>query len=175
MRVRILPLAAILLCAAVPAMAQNVTEPREPAPQQDRGPAPSQDRTPGQAQESAPRVTPSRYTFTRVENGFLRFDGENGQVSFCSAQSAGWTCQAVPEERAAFETEIARLQNEIAVLKKEIAALKPPRPPAELTPNADKSDDLTIKLPTQEELARVRAFIEETWRRLVDMVMMRKG
>jgi hypothetical protein len=171
MRVWILPLAAILICAAVPAVAQTVTEPREPAPQQ------SQDGTPSQTQEGSARVASSRYSFTRVENGFLRLDSENGQVSYCSAQSAGWTCQAVPEERAAFETEIARLQNEVASLKKEIAALKeplPPRPPADLKPRGDKSEDLTIKLPTQEELARVRAFIEETWRRLVDMVMMRK-
>jgi len=82
------------------------------------------------------------------------------------------------------QTEIARLQEEVASLKKEIVALKeppPPRPPADLAAPADKSDERTIKLPTREDLAWARAFIEDTWRRLVEMIntvqkdMMRKG
>lgn len=82
------------------------------------------------------------------------------------------------------QNEIVRLQNEVASLKKEIVALKeppPPRPPADLTPPAEKSGDVTIKLPTQEDVARVSAFIQDTWRRLVDLIntmqkdMMRKS
>jgi len=81
------------------------------------------------------------------------------------------------------QAEIARLQDEVASLKKDIVALKeppPPRPPADLAP-AEKSDERTIKLPTREDMARARAFIEDTWRRLVEMIntvqkdMMRKG
>ena len=76
------------------------------------------------------------------------------------------------------------LHDEVSSLKKEIVALKeppPPRPPAELTPPADKGADVTIKLPTREDMARAGAFIQDTWRRFVDMIntvqkdMMRKG
>lgn len=83
------------------------------------------------------------------------------------------------------ETAIAGIHDEIYSLKKEVAALKepaPPRPPADLAaPTAGKGGDVTIKLPTQEDMARARSFVEDTWRRLVDMIvtiqkdMMRKG
>ena len=58
-------------------------------------------------------------------------------------------------------------------MRKEIADLKeppPPRPPADLTPLPDKTADVIIKLPTQEDVARVRGFMAETWRRLVEMI-----
>jgi hypothetical protein len=91
----------------------------------------------------------------------------------------------VPEDRAALEKEIARLQDEVAALKKEIAALRapppPPRPPAPIPPPAAAPDkNGALKLPSQEDIDRARAYIVETWRRLVDMInqiqqdMMRK-
>jgi hypothetical protein len=86
------------------------------------------------------------------------------------------------------QSEIIRLRDEVSSLKKEIVALKeppPPRPPADLSPPADKGGELTIKLPTREDVARASAFIQDTihdtWRRFVDMIntvqkdMMRKG
>ena len=86
------------------------------------------------------------------------------------------------------QTEIIRLRDEVTSLKKEIVALKeppPPRPPADLSPPANKGGDVTLKLPTREDVARASAYIHETiqdtWRRFVDMIntvqkdMMRKG
>jgi hypothetical protein len=86
------------------------------------------------------------------------------------------------------QSEIIRLRDEVSSLKKEIVALKeppPPRPPADLSPPADKGGELTIKLPTRKDVARASAFIQDTindtWRRFVDMIntvqkdMMRKG
>ena len=35
-----------------------------------------------------------------------------GQVSQCRQSDVGWTCKAVPNERSALETEIARLQGQ---------------------------------------------------------------
>ncbi len=154
MRNLTLAIAAVLVCAASPALAQD----------------------------SAPPNVPSRYSFNRVDDGFLRLDNSSGQVAFCSPHTVGWACQAVPEDRAALEKEIARLQDEVASLKQEVAALReppPPRPPADLTPpTTDKSEDAT-KL--REDLARARAAFENAWRRLVEMIvnfqkdMMRKG
>jgi cell division protein FtsB len=134
---------------------------------------------PAQAEEPAEPQSTARYSFNRVEDGFLRLDAQSGQVAHCSLTSAGWACQAVPEDRAALEKEIARLQDELAALKNEVAALRePPRPPAALSPPADGRDD-AAKL--REDMERARAALENAWRSLVEMIvnfqkdMMRKG
>jgi hypothetical protein len=126
------------------------------------------------AQDGKEPNAPLRYSFNRVDDGFLRLDNSSGQIAFCSPHSVGWACQAVPEDRAALEKEIARLQDEVASLKTEVAALRappppppPPRPPADLTP-APKSDDAQQ---LREDLHRARAAIENAWRRLVDMIV----
>jgi len=135
------------------------------------------------AQDSTPQNPPPRYSFNRVDDGFLRLDNSSGQVAFCGPHAVGWACQAVPEDRAALEKEIARLQDEVASLKTEIAALRepppPPRPPADLTPpSTGKSDDAKQ---LREDIERARAAFENAWRRLVDIIvnfqkdMMHKG
>src|SRR5450830_859829 len=118
--------------------------------------------SPAPAHDGAPPNVPSRYTFNRVDDGFLRLDNSSGQIAFCSPHAVGWACQAVPEDRAALEKEIARLQGEVASLTTEIAALRaPPRPLADLTPRStDKSDD-AVKL--REDIERARAIIEDAW------------
>jgi hypothetical protein len=154
--------------------------------------APAQD-TPSQTSAPAPGDAlikgTGRYSFTRVDGGLLRLDSVSGQVTVCNRHAAGWACQAVPEERAALETEIGRLQDEVAGLKAEVAALRtqatseaqPPRPPADLTPAPDKKDDAKSLLPTPDRIESARAAIEKAWQRLVDMIVglkndvMRKG
>jgi hypothetical protein len=132
--------------------------------------------TPEQAQPPA-----ARYAFNRVNDGFLRLDTVTGNVAYCGPTSAGWACQAVPEDRAALEKEIARLQDEVAGLKKEVAAFRdppPPRPPADLTPPSAQSDE-AAKL--RADIERAKVAVENAWRRLVDMLvgfqkdMLRKG
>ena len=188
MRVSMFALAAILVCTAAPVPAQTVidVEGQKPTlPQvQDQSQVQPQDQVPSRTQESPQPSATGRFRFDRVDNGFLRLDIENGQIAYCSAQTVGWACQTVPVNRAALENEIALLRNEVASLKKEVAALKeplPPRPPADLTPPSEKGADVIIKLPTHEDIARARDFVEDTWRRLVEMIMtmqkdmMRKG
>jgi len=222
MRVSMLALAMSLICFAAPAPAQTVIDvegqkaPPPPAPERSKSQPPGE--IPDVSQDNLPAVPPSRFTFTRVNNGFLRLDNDSGQVAFCSTQGRGWACQAASENHPALEsqvadlqddvtalkkleteiaglqdgvasvkklqTEITRLRDEVSALKKEIVALKeppPPRPPADLSPPAEKGGDVTIKLPTREDMARASAFIQDTWRRFVDMIntvqkyMMRKG
>jgi len=135
---------------------------------------------PAFAEDATPPTGTGRYTFNRVNDGFLRLDNQSGQVAYCSPNSVGWACQAVPEDRAALEKEIARLQEQVAGLKTEIATLREPprRPQAELTPPANQHDD-AAKL--REDMERARVALENAWRRLVDMIvtfqkdMMRKG
>jgi hypothetical protein len=191
---------------SAPPPAETAPTPVPPTPPSEIAPTPSVPLT--------PPVPPARFTFNRVDGGFLRLDNETGQVAICSQRAVGWGCQAVPEDRAALEKEIARLQdesaklkndvtrqqdeavklsnevarqqnqaagltNEVARLKDEVASLKieiailrepPPRPPAELTPPANKKDEPKITLPTREDIERARAALESAWRRIVDTI-----
>jgi hypothetical protein len=134
-----------------------------------------------QAPNAAPPNAPSRYTFNRVEDGFLRLDNQTGQVAFCNPRGVGWACQAVPEDRAALDKEIARLQDEVARLKTEVASLRDPPSPAKGGEPPAKGGEAQIKLPSHEDIERARVAVENAWRRLVDMIvnfqrdMMRKG
>ena len=230
MRASMLAFAGILVCSASATLAQVVidVEGQRAAqpPVQDQPAAPPQPQVvvphviapqvaplpaPVQPKEDGPAAPAGgRFTFNRIDNGFLRLDTQNGQVAYCRAQTGSWSCQAAPENRSGLEADvarlqsemtalrtlqteitalktlkpdIARLQDEIAALRREVAALKeppPPQPPADLTPPG-KSGDVVIKLPTHEDIARARDFIEKTWHRLVEMIsgvqkdMMQKG
>jgi hypothetical protein len=59
-----------------------------------------------------------RYSYNRVDNGFLRLDMRSGEVSLCSSTGGRWSCQPVPDDRRALGNDIARLQLENAALKK---------------------------------------------------------
>jgi len=132
-------------------------------------------------QSAALADSPARYAFNRVDDGFLRLDNVSGQVAFCSPTSAGWACQAVPEDRAALEKEIARLQDEVASLKQQVVALRepaPPRPPADLSPPSAQSERAAE---LRADLSRAKAAVANAWQRVVDMIkgiqkdVMRKG
>jgi hypothetical protein len=126
------------------------------------------------AQTATPDSENGRFTFNQVPEGFLRLDTRTGQVSLCGKRTVGWACQAVPDERAALEAEIARLQSDNAALKKEmIARAVPlpgtrPEPPATVPPAT--SPQLELKLPSDADVDRLMTFMERIWRRLIDMV-----
>jgi hypothetical protein len=168
-----------------PTKDEEQAPPEAPAPAQAQMPTKTQDQFPGQAQrrDRARPLEPGRYSFNRVDDGLLRLDNKSGKVAFCKPISTGWVCDAVPEERAALEKEIDQLRDEvaasksdIATLKKEIAALRAPPPPpvppqtVPPAPHSGKDGDAQIKLPTAEDVARARAFIADTWHRLVEMI-----
>lgn len=123
------------------------------------------------AQNSQYENEDSRYSFHRVDDGYLRLDGRSGQVSFCTRKPAGWLCQAVPDERAALETEIARLQADNVALKKELLAHNLPLPGGIRPEPPAKIGEPRMQLPSDAELNRMMAFIEKVWRRLVDMIV----
>lgn len=187
MRKPTLAIAALLTCATLPALAQSGQEQQQPPPAAQPAPpkaeeAPAPVKAPA-AVDKAPQA--SRFSFNRVDDGFLRLDNQTGQIAYCSPHSVGWACQSVPEDRAALEKEISRLKDEIAGLKAQVALLHeppPPRPPAELTPPpppapppsmADKDQDRanqdSAKL--REDLERARLAFENAWRRLVEMIV----
>ena len=114
------------------------------------------------AQPATPDSENGRYSFNPVADGVLRLDTRTGQVSQCSKSDAGWTCNAVPDERSALETEIARLQGENATLKKELLARGLPLP-------GMRPSEPELKLPTDAEVDKVISFLEKAWRRLLEM------
>jgi hypothetical protein len=87
MRVSTLALAVILAGPSGFSWAQTASEGEKAAPQE---PAVSNSQTP----------VASRYSFNRVDNGFIRLDSTNGEIAYCSAQTSGWICQAVPIDKA---------------------------------------------------------------------------
>lgn len=164
MRIVTLVLAAALGCGAAAALAQ---EPPPLLPPADAPPAPA-----------------TRWSFKRVDDGFVRLDNRTGHIAHCTPRTAGWACQAVPEDRAALEKEVDRLKEEVATLKDEIAKLRaaaapPPPPPPEKEPG------VSLRMPTQADIARARDYLADTftdtWHRLVRMIshfqqdVLRKG
>src|SRR5579863_2205118 len=83
---------------------------------------------PALADDATPDSGGGRYTFSKVTEGFLRLDAQTGEVSVCSQRTVGWACQAVPEDRAVLENEIARLRSENAVLKRDLLSRGLPLP-----------------------------------------------
>jgi len=205
MRIVVLIFTAIFAGAVVPAQAQAVIDVEGqkamPPQLQGQGQAQPPNQAPPEKQESSQLLSSGRYSFNRVDDGFLRLDNASGEVAYCSARPVGWACEAVAIDRSVLETEpasvqkqvalltkldseIARLHDEVASLKREIADLReppPPRPPADLSAPLEKGGTSSANLPTQQDMARAREYLEETWRRLVEMIVtiqkdiMRKG
>jgi hypothetical protein len=118
-------------------------------------------------QGAQPENEDSRFSFYRAGDGFLRLDGRSGQVSLCARHPAGWVCQALPEERAAFEAETARLQVENAALKQEVLAHDLPLP-AGIRP--DPPPPTAGPSPPDHE-GKIMSLIENVWHRVVAMIV----
>jgi hypothetical protein len=122
--------------------------------------------------QSTPDSESGRYSFSGVPDGMLRLDTRTGAVSLCAKQATGWTCNTVPDERAALENEIARLQRENGALKKDMLARGLPLPGgvASGPPANQRELNLKVPLPSDAEIDRVMSAFEKMWRRLLDMV-----
>jgi hypothetical protein len=132
--------------------------------------------------QSMPTTENGHYALSPVADGVIRLDTRTGAVSTCSNSAAGWACYAVPDERAALDAEIGRLQADNEKLKIQLAArepavtgkidepmpksdsLKPPEPKA-----AEGGRKIEIPLPSDRDMNRMMSFLEQAWRRLVEM------
>ena len=132
--------------------------------------------------ESLPDTENGRYTLSPAADGMIRLDTRTGVVSNCTNSGAGWACHAVPDERAALDTEIGRLQAENDRLKLQLAERDPAgaKKTEEALPKSDslkKADPkvaegdrkLEIPLPSDQDMDRMMSFFERAWRRLIDM------
>ena len=147
------------LLAVAPALAQ--TTPSTPEP-----PAPS---------VTPPAVPPpaegddGRYSFNRVEDGYLRLDTRTGQVSLCGRRQVGWACQVIPDDRIVLESEITRLQSENGALKKQLLSRGIPLPSGIRPPQAPDKPETAPKS-VESDFDRVVTMVEAMWRRLVEMI-----
>src|ERR1700674_94792 len=123
-----------------------------------------------QGQEPTPENEHGRFTFKQVSDGLLRLDTRTGEVALCSRRAVGWACQAVPEDRTALESEIARLQGENAALKRELVTRGLPLPDGIKGPPLTAKPDQDLKVPSDADLDRALSFLERAWRRLVEMM-----
>ena len=134
-----------------------------------------------------PDTENGRYALSTTPDGVLRLDTRTGAVSTCSNSGTGWACYAVPDERAALDSEIGRLQADNEKLKKELASREPvvTGKIEEQMPKSDslrksepKSDEpkiaesqrkIEIPLPSDRDMERMMSFVERAWRRLIEM------
>jgi hypothetical protein len=134
------------------------------------------------AAQSMPDSENGRYALSPVGDGAIRLDTRTGTVSTCNNTSMGWACYAVPDERAALDAEIGRLQADNEKLKAELAAREPtvtgkideplPKTDSLKKPEpkvADGERKIEIPLPSDRDMDRMMAFLEQAWRRLVEM------
>jgi hypothetical protein len=125
------------------------------------------------ADEAAPDTAGGRYVFEKQADGFIRLDTQTGEVALCSPKTVGWACEAVAEDRAVLENEIARLRTENAALKTEIVSHGLPLPTgvvAEPLAQNDKPQNTgpAIHLPSDADIDRMVALVDHAWHRLVE-------
>jgi hypothetical protein len=118
---------------------------------------------------AAPDNENGRFSFHRVDEGYLRLDTRTGQVSLCARKPTGWACHLLPDERNALEAEIARLQVDNGALKKELLARGLPLPGG-MKNDAPllKLPEVELKIPSDSDFDRVISFMERVWRRLTE-------
>jgi hypothetical protein len=129
-----------------------------------------------------PDAENGRYVLSPVADGVIKLDTRTGAVSSCSNNGTGWACYVVPDERDAFDAEIGRLQGDNEKLKAQLAEREPtvpgkideplPKSDSLKTPEpkvADGERKIEIPLPSDRDMDRMTSFLEQAWRRLVDM------
>src|SRR3982075_690274 len=136
----------------------------------------------GAPAQSRPDTENGRYALSPVADGVIRLDTRTGAVSTCTNNGTGWAWYAVPDERAALDAEIGRLQADNEKLKAELAAREPtvtgkidePLPKTDSLKKeepkvADGERKIEIPLPSDRDMDRVMSFLEQAWRRLVEI------
>jgi hypothetical protein len=134
------------------------------------------------AAQSMPDSENGRYSLAPVADGVLRLDTRTGAVSTCTNTGTGWACYAVPDEVAALDAEIGRLQAENEKLKADLAAREPtvagkidePLPKTDSLKKAEPKvaegeRKIEIPLPSDRDMDRMMSFLEQAWRRLVEI------
>jgi len=126
---------------------------------------------PALADDAPPGSNEGRYAFNKVADGFVRLDTQTGEVAICSQHAVGWACQAVPEDRAVLENEIARLRAENVALKKDMLARGLPLPSGTMPePPAANASERSPQWRSDSDLDRMMALAGRIWHRFVEAI-----
>jgi hypothetical protein len=132
--------------------------------------------------QGTPDTENGRFTLSPVPEGFLRLDTRTGAVSTCSSAKGNWVCRAVPDERAALDTEIGRLQADNEKLKNQLAqrdtvAGKSDAPLAKEdrkdldSKSTQAPSDKKADRPLSAEHEKLLALIDRVWDQLLEMAV----
>lgn len=137
----------------------------------------------GAVSQALTETDKGRYSILSTPDGVIRLDSRGGSVSTCAKSESGWACFAIPDERAALDLEIGRLQKENESLREQLAQRAPGNtdqtspnsappnssPQKRDAPAADGGRKIEIPLPNDRDVDRVMSFLENAWRKLVDL------
>ena len=123
------------------------------------------------AQTGAPDTENGRYSFSRVEDGYLRLDQRTGQVSVCSRRVRRLVLPSGPGraggarggDRASAARQCVAEEGDAGAGNHAAGRMRPRRPPS-------PTEKPILKVPSDAELDRAVAVMERFWKRLVDMV-----
>jgi hypothetical protein len=132
--------------------------------------------------QSMPDTENGRYALSPLPEGVARLDTRTGAVSTCKDTGTGWACYVAPDERTALDEEIGRLQADNEKLRAQLAAREPtvsgkidepmPKTDSLKKPEPKVAEDqrkIEIPLPSDRDMDKMMSFVEQAWRRLVDM------
>jgi hypothetical protein len=125
------------------------------------------------AQTAMPPQSSGRFTMHPADGGMLRLDTETGSMSMCKAQTGGqgtgqgtgqWTCQSLPDERAALDKEIGRLAQENKDLQGAVKRLEDLAGIPQDKPNGNRRAEAprfpTDKLPTPDDVDKAMSYFQ---------------
>jgi hypothetical protein len=179
-----------LLAAATALQAPALAQGNPAQGNQDNNPPPATAPASSQAPSPPPDSDNSRFTFHRIDGGFVRLDMRTGELAACTPKGADWNCTPGSDVRAALDREIAKLQRDNAILKNALLehgvplpdgmAPNPPASPGrrggdEPVPRPPQTVPPTASAPApgasqDDEVDRIMTAVEKGWRRLVEMV-----
>ncbi len=107
---------------------------------------------------------PGRYVMTPTEGGFLRLDSQTGAVSLCQRNDGKYSCEAVPDDRRALESEIDRLATENKDLKGAVKQLEEMLAQPDPERRADRRGP-RLQLPSEEDVDRAMTYIQRMMRK----------
>ena len=113
--------------------------------------------------DTRPAQTPGadfRFQMERTNNGFVRLDRQTGAMSFCTLEGQNLRCRASEDERAALQEEIDRLAGQADGAKKQQAERG----------GTAESKNSVLRLPSDQELARLSNFFQDLMRKLMGVV-----
>ena len=100
-----------------------------------------------------------RYALVPTADGLIRLDTETGEVSRCTGDVAALACRLLPDERMAYEREIARLEDRIVTLEGRMEDLE-----------AGGGRPFGMDMPDEKDLDEALTLAEQMMRRFFDMV-----